>query len=411
MKKSVRHLLATVLALTPSLMACAEPAEGGALSITVLVEADGSVEDADVGALDMGDVGPGPWLQHLQISAVEVRAGRSEWVEVVLPANVLSLSVFARGAPRVAYAIERLEGPEGQVLVAENPPGVEIDSFARQLSAFPGPFLSPNRSASASTGLAGLLAPNNPGVAITPGPWRFGIGSMGSLGRLNSEVDIDIFIKRGAPPTRGILDLHFHFTGAHGWTAESAPEDADFNQAVERMGAVYAEIGIQLGGFTYDDVPGEFRQVDEGLDRLEPESSLQRLFALGSYDTGVNLFFVERIGDFSFGGSIGGVSGGTPGPSLLPGTSRSGVAVATALDPAPDRIGHVMGHETGHFLGLFHTQEFIREVTDQIEDTADGFENSDNLMFPTATSAPAHLTDGQAWVLHRSPVVTPQEAE
>ena len=44
-----------------------------------------------------------------------------------------------------------------------------------------------------------------------------------------------------------------------------------------------------------------------------------------------------------------------------------------------------MGHETGHFLGLFHTQEFAQGITDQIDDTATGFNNADNLMFPTVT--------------------------
>ena len=78
------------------------------------------------------------------------------------------------------------------------------------------------------------------------------------------------------------------------------------------------------------------------------------------------------------------------------------------MTPDPDSIGHIMGHESGHFLGLFHTQEIIG-FTDQIDDTMGGLNGSDNLMFPTVTSEPARLTDGQAWVLHRSPIIVAEE--
>ena len=353
-------------------------------------------------------------LDVVEFDDVEVNAGYSEMLTLDLPDDVQSITIVGIGDPTVFYSVVHLEGPEGQILVAENPPGVTITAFDRQLSPFPGAFKSPNRSATAATGLATLLAPNNPQVAVGPGEWQFQIAGLGQFGPTTTAMDIVVYIKRApAVPERGVLDVHMHFTGSRRWTAANAPDDPDFQTALDRLREFYGEIGIEIGEVTYQDIPDRFRAVDSGPQGPGPaalDSTLHEMFALSSYDNGLSFFFVDRIGEPQFGGAIGGIAGGTPGPMLEPNTVRSGVAVATQLDPNPLSIGHIMGHEGGHYLGLFHTQEFFG-MTDQIPDTPDGQAGDDNLMFPTVTSEPASLSPGQGFVMHMNAAVVSVEAE
>ncbi|MBV72098.1 MAG: hypothetical protein CMH52_12290 [Myxococcales bacterium] len=379
------------------------PAEGvitlfDAMPSIHTMDGDASLVPPDAGPSDLGD--------SVHFDDIEITAGRSEFIRVNIPPNTLSLHIDAVGDPSVVYAISHLESEDGDVLVSEMPDGVTITNQDRQLSPFPGPFKSPNRSASPNTGVATLLAPNNLNVNFYPGPWLIRVSAMGAFGAINTTTNLRVTYKRARDPQiNGRIPLHFFFTGANGWTAQSAANDPTFQAAVNRMASFYAAIGIELTSFTFDDIPSSYRQVDIGpLGPGRPDSSLHAMFSLNTYETGVALFFVDRIGMGQNGGIVGGISGGTPGP-LRPGTVRSGVAVATLLSSSPGELGHVMAHETGHYLGLFHTQETVGGIVDQLNDTPTGFFSSDNLMFPTVTSAPASLSDEQAWVIYRNPVV------
>lgn len=340
-------------------------------------------------------------VDTVDLGAVEIN-GSSERLTIDLPDDVISLTLVAVEQTDSAFiGVGHLEGPNGEILISENPEGGLLPN-AQFFALFPGPFSSPNRYASAASGVGGMLAPNNPGVAVTPGTWTVQLLAANQQGRpANTTVDLTAHIKRaGDEPNCGVLDVHLYFTGARDWTAESAQTDPEFQAALDRMGEFYAGIGIELGAVTYDDVENgsEFLSVDA---IGGPNSELHDLYSRCAYNTGVCLFFVERLtAPFGGGGGggIGGVAGGTPGPTLLPGTARSGVAVATSIAPDSESIGHVMGHETGHYLGLYHTREFVG-FTDQIDDTDEG---QSNLMYPTVTDMEAHLTPGQGFVLHRN---------
>ncbi len=363
------------------------------------------------GPLNCTPKGPAQ-VDTLDLGTVEITNGASEPFTVDLPDDVISLTLVAIEANDSALVgIGELIGPDGEVLISANPPG-GVDPTAQFVAPFPGPFSSPNRMAVAASGAGGMLAPNNPSVAVTPGTWTVAlVAGNARTGRpTDTSVSLTAHIKRAAEhPDCEVLDLHMYFTGSRGWTAATAPDDAEFQQALARMAEFYDEIGVAVGTVTYEDVDAPLSVDATG----GPGSDLHALYSECTYDTGVCLFFVERLTspfDMGGGGGVGGVAGGTPGPNLIPGTVRSGVVVATAIAPEPESLGHVMGHETGHYLGLYHTQEFIG-ITDQIDDTPAGQAGDTNLMYPTVTSAPAALSPGQAFVLHANPTLVTPEVE
>lgn len=418
-------MLCTLVVGTPLYWGCAE-------QNTVLNASDGGVQDA---LLDVQDVRTAPsdsefgtsdpgsdaevdgttapiedasTLQFISIDNVDITDGRSERIPVILPDDVESILLYATGQEDVLYAIEHLESPSGELLIAERPPGVEITDSLRRLTPFPGPFASPNRSGSAGLGFASILAPNNPAIRLYGGEWFIQVGALSGGIRTSSSIHLSGLIRRTPPTAESILNLHLFFTGANDWTRESAMTDPRFARALSRMNAVFNDVGVRLNIKSYQNIDDAFRTIDTGPAGPDsPPSTLHQMFEENTFDDGVSLFFVDRIGTAADGGFVAGISGGTPGPGALREHFRGGVAIATEMFEDPSTIGHIMAHETGHYLGLFHTREFLEGITDQLDDTPEDASGDDNLMFPTVTSERTYLSDSQGWVLHRNPLLSP----
>lgn len=332
-----------------------------------------------------------------------------------------AMTVLVFGHPGTSVILERVVDPEGAIVVDDVAPGDLLDEHLAFARGFPAQVFSKNRVLGSSES-GSFLVPNTPAVRASDGTWtmRVSAWSVDLTASPPTRTPVDrplhvVIVARGGDSGAGRLDLNLHFAGTD-LDAAGAESDALVQGALAVVREAYLGVGIEIGDVRYQDAAPGFDLVELAAGSCEPGEVEELTSSLRGSDgaPGADLFFVDGFVCFlaagvDIGSGIGGLSAGVPGPPWVRGSRHSGVAVSTSFSDEDARpLGVVMAHELAHFLGLYHTREqtFFNAppIFDVIEDSPDGDDADDNLMF-FAASSDVSLSAGQGAVLRTSPFV------
>ena len=375
---------------------------------------DSSEVDETVEVVEPVKVVDAPDLYHqVYLDAVALdEEGESEDLFVDLPPDTSSVFVMVRGDINAFYTLQKVITPAPLSESVVKGPGAHVCVPCK------------NRVVSAQV-IGSFLIPNDPTITVKGGTWVLRVrGTRRVEDVVNGLTFVPhvgtcevIVLARQEPPTpTGVLPIALHFTGSHGLTAESAPQDERLQMALDTLTMIFAQtgLGIELRG--YHDVPG----VEEDSSLTEVSSTagypndLSKLFLTGQPEQSdaLNIFFVSSIyKDLDYeevGGVVLGIAGGVPGPAFLGPTERSGVAIGTLDISEDDHLGNVMAHEIGHYLGLFHATERDSIFHDTLMDTEE--DDPANLMFWGWSPQQITLSEHQSEVMRSHPFVIPDVA-
>lgn len=365
---------------------------------------DGKDNDCS-GQIDEGDVCGATTTEVIEIDLGMIglfgTGQPTQWIEINVPSNALSLTVMVEGLQESLAAVAGAYNPNNQDVTAALGGYAADDTLVFQI-------------------------PQSPSVALIPGTWSF------SLVNWNKAVNgrITAFIKTGPPPINQRLCLNLFFVGTE-VNSTTAQSSSVFQGIVDEVRSIYsgANVAIDASCISYYDVNSSSLSYIDSTDGYNSE--LYQLFATSSsaaLDERINIFFVRSIAG-SGGFTTLGVAGGIPGPPGVNGTQSSGVAVGLESYGGPgtmaayaDDIASTWAHEMGHYLGLYHTSEQNGASHDPLPDTSecsssrdsngDGYvsveecsgSGADNLMFWSSGGRQSDISSTQGDVMRLNPV-------
>lgn len=381
-------------------------------------DAAGADASADAAAADASP----PIGDEVRYPDRVLRSGDTITLGIDVPDDALAFVVtVAVEAGPWAASLRRLVAPSGEVL---------FDDEGERSSGL----YHPNLRASLLAGTPyAFLYPNAPDLALEPGTHEVEItaGALAEEGvrvtpvAQDLTVSVDVTLRRAAEaPERGAIDLAVWLATPE-LDAQAARTDTDLADAFARMRDILGRAGLDVARIDFRDLDGPDAGAVRSLD------DLARLFGRLHAGTALPIVLVSSI-QLGPGRTVLGRTSGIPGPPPRRELSRTG-GVAIALDAmaaGPARFGARLAHEVAHYLGLGHTSEQDGSAHDPIADTPecpasrathfgpDGTpilaaedcldRDGANLMFYTPAGSDLDqtvLTDGQSWVLLRSPAV------
>jgi hypothetical protein len=354
-------------------------------------------------------------------------AGLGMRINVAVPNDAESVTFIAThaGGDRVPIGYQSLFSPDEAVLFDLVSLGEWVDQPVRWLPL-------------ANDEAATISVPSSTPDRLPMVPGRYGVRVLllgdGEGDARASEIRLTMRVKRARRIDRGTIDLAIYPVGV-GFDAAGARAETRLTNTIANLRDIFDAVGLSLGVIAYRDVPAAVVSRLSVIDSTDgADSELAELFRLSS-DASPNvlpLFLVRSIATSGPDGGVAlGVAGGIPGPPGLSGTMHSGVAISydaaiVGSGATGERnVAQIMAHEGSHFLGLYHNRERLRPCPagtgptmadpcapfggeDVIADTSRS--DGDNLMWwalggDTGRRYNVTLTDGQAYVLLRSPLV------
>jgi hypothetical protein len=418
----------------------AQPRDGGAAGASEAPDAsvqdaaalDGSTEPPDAGAAD--DAGPDadrPIVgeDYVDFGALPVPLNGVVHIELEIAPGVRSFVLSADpGATPRRVALVTLHGPDGL--------WYELGQTSEPTAAGEPPAYVPGTPTNGADGVPYAFAvPSSPERPLLPGRYAIDLYAAeldGDPPPTGTTLQVDAVLQTDAPQTPARLGLLL-WTASETLDADALADDAPSMAMLAAATRIFDAAGIEL---ELRGDPQELANADDGFGTLDDDDELdallERLAERAGPDVVAHAILVDAIATGP-GKTVLAKTTGVPGAPAHPMLSRRS-AVVLALDELPDnasRAGSVLAHELGHLLGLRHTTEADGEAHDPIADTPecppeladrafDGLEpllsaedcedhGGDNLMFYTPARNTAltqqELTEGQRWVLLRSPLV------